>query len=159
MFERMRTRRWGIASGSAVAVLAAVAIITGQGASEAQEPPPEPEPSSEPSGPLTSELRWNPFELAPADADAIQYDDMANGPTPELADGWEESGVSAEAYRAAMNESKAGIDQIEAWAQLSHTPAVASKWSEYTASRVAAAQARRAEYESGLSGTGDVGVE
>jgi hypothetical protein len=55
--------------------------------------------------------------------------------------------------------SKASVDDTQAWAELDNGPAVNAKWSEYTQLKAAEAKIREAEYEAGLVGMAETGVE
>jgi hypothetical protein len=101
----------------------------------------------------------NPFALAPSDPGALRYEDLATGPIPQVDLLLHpDDPIPLDVYRDITKESRASVDDIEAWAQVHNGPAVTAAWSAYTASKVTEAQQRRAEYEAGLTGIGDVGV-
>jgi hypothetical protein len=99
-----------------------------------------------------------PFELYAADADALTYESLSNTPIPDIEVDPTEP-VDPEVYAIVANETKKSVDDIEEWAETKNGYAVHQKWSQYSRIRREQAALKLAEYETGLTGTGETGVE
>jgi hypothetical protein len=99
------------------------------------------------------------FRQAPSDPGALQYSDLIDGTPLQLTDEEKRTGViEFGRYQAASRETKASVDDAMAWAERKNGHSVSHAWSGYTNAMAQEAQVRRAEYEAGLAGIGDVGV-
>jgi hypothetical protein len=158
MSERSRRFvRAGLWSSAAFAFgLIGILAVTAPRAQSADEPAAD-EPA--PAGGMSLPQRTrSPFEPYPADPGALTYESLSDGPVPSAELDPEEP-VDPATYALVANETKASVDDAQAWAESHNGHAVSQRWSGYSAKMRGQAQLKRAEYEADLAGIEELGVE
>jgi hypothetical protein len=149
MSNRHRGSRWP----QWIVALLALAL----GASLSMDAPWAQEAAEEAIPPRPPRTR-TPFQPYPADPGALAYETLSDGPIPHI-DVDPEAGIDAETYAIIANETRASVDDAQAWGDLAVPPAMHQAFAAGSAIARAEAAVTRAEYEAGLTGIADVGVE
>lgn len=153
MSENRRTLRWTVG----IIAVGAVAIGSLSTPSAQDTAPADPPVVDEPIPPRPQRTR-SPFSAYPADPGALTYESLSDTPIPDI-DIDPEGPIDPAIYAIVANETKASVDDAQAWAETHNGHAVSQRWSGYSAVMRARAKVKAAEYASGTTGLGDVGVE
>ena len=150
MPRRRRTvrRLFAIAAVAAVAVFAVDAPWAQDTVDEGIDEPIPPRPQR-------TRTPFEPYETGPH---ALPYESLSDGPIPDIAYDPSE-GIDAETYAIIANDTKASVDDAQAWAETAFPYDVHQAFSAGSAIRRAQAELARDEYEAGLAGVDELGVE
>jgi hypothetical protein len=116
----------------------------------AQESPPPSPPTGSPG---------EPFQLFEAGPGEITYDQLSLTPaSPPTAEEIAAGFMTDSRYQEVTKETRASVDDTADWADGMNGAPVHEAWSGYTAVMQVQAEAARAAYEAGLSGSENIGV-
>jgi hypothetical protein len=153
-----QSRYVGIGVIGLTAIATAAVLVLGMRAPRAEDSePPAEEGVAEPipARPQRTRTPFEPYETGPH---ALTYESLSDGPIPDLAYDPSE-GIDAETYAIIANDTKASVDDAQAWAETAFPYDVHQAFSAGSAIRRAQADLARAEYEAGLAGVDELGVE
>jgi hypothetical protein len=140
----------------------ALLVFLGRGTVEAQEgsggDSGDIESADDPPIPPRPPRTRTPFEPYQTDPGAVTYEELSATPIPHIEldpDG----DISDATYQIITKETKASVGDAGTWAETRNGYAVHQRWSQYSQIQRELAELKQAEYEAGLTGNGEVGVE